>query len=338
MKRISVIAILFAAVVATPIMGFAQQTGEGAINGKVLDRDGKPLQGAIVRIQNNATNQIDMATTNKTGSYSIAGLYVGRYKAQLIVDKQVVMGIGETQGDAIFVADGQATNVNFDMRKAPANAAPKAAIPAPGKPDKAKAEAEKKADSEMRAAFNAGIAAMKAQNWDEAVKQFQAAAEKDPSQAAIFGNLGMALLRTKKYDDSIEAFKKSIALSPTDAGVHGQLSLAYGESGKMDDAEKEVQEAAKLDPTQAGISYYNLGAVMLLRGKTKEAVDMFKKAVEADPKNAPSYYQLGIAYFGSTDTIPAAISALEKYLQLDPNGTNAESAKQLIAAAKATPH
>jgi Flp pilus assembly protein TadD len=338
MKLLSSIAVLFAVVALIPVTLFAQ-VGEGSLVGKVLDRDGKPLQGAVVRIQNVSTNQIDQAKTTKTGNYSIDGLYTGRFKATLIVDGQDLITIGEGQGDYVFVSSGQATTLNFDMRKIAAAVPPKAPpSAAPAKADnKGKSDSDKKTDQEMRAEFSAGLAALNAQNWDEAIKQLQLAAAKDPSQAPIFGNLGIAFLHAKKYDDAVEAFRKSVALNPGDPGVHGQLSLALGQSGKMDDAVQEVQAAVKLDPSVAAVSYFNLGAVLTGQGKSKEAVEMFKKAIEADPKNAPSYYQLGIAYFSSPDTIPAAISALEKYLQLEPMGQNAEAARQLIAAAKASP-
>jgi Flp pilus assembly protein TadD len=325
----------FVAAVLIPVSLFAQ-TDSGSIQGKVLDREGKPLPGAIARVQNTSTNQIDEAKTNKNGGYSIAGLYQGKYKVTLIVDGHAAMVRGEAVGDDIFVNSGQEQTINFDLRKAPATPPPDVA-PAPANAaNKGKSDADKKASAEMRAAFNAGMAALKAQNLEEAIKQFQLAGEKDPSQPAIFGNLGLALLRSKKYDDAAAAFRKSIALNPGDAGVHASLSLALGESGKIEEAQQEVQEVAKLDPSLAGQGYYNLGAILSERGKSKEGVELFKKAIEIDPKNTKSYYQLGLAYFGSPDTMPAAITALEKYLQLEPNGENAPTAKQLIEAAKAS--
>jgi Flp pilus assembly protein TadD len=334
MRPISAIAGFAAAVLLIPVIAWAQ-VGEGSISGKVLDRDGKPLQGAVARVQNASTNQIDEAKTNKNGSYSIAGLYTGRYKVTLIVDGRAVMVKGDTTGDEIFVTSGQESTVSFDMRKAPTTPAPIAA-PVPKASNKGKSDAEKKADEEMRAAFNAGVAALKAQNYDEAVKQFQLASEKDPSQAVIFGNLGLALLRVKKYDDAATALRKAIMLNPAEPGFHASLSLALGETGKIEEAKQEAQEVAKIDPSQAGQSYYNLGAILTDRGKSKEAVELFKKAIEVDPKYPQSYYQLGIAYFGSTDTMPQAVPALEKFLELEPNGPNSEAAKQLIAAAKTT--
>src|SRR6266516_3559702 len=49
---------------------------------------------------------------------------------------------------------------------------------------------------------------------------------------------------------------------------------------------------------------------------------------------AQAYYQLGISYFGAPNTIPEAIPVLEKFLQMQPSGPDAEAAKQLIEAAK----
>jgi tetratricopeptide (TPR) repeat protein len=78
-----------------------------------------------------------------------------------------------------------------------------------------------------------------------------------------------------------------------------------------------VQEVAKLNPALAGQSYYNLGAVLTNRGRSKEAVEAFKKSIDIDPNNAKSYYQLGLAYFGTQETIPDAVPALEKFLSLE---------------------
>jgi Flp pilus assembly protein TadD len=339
MRRTSTIATIVGLVLWISTSALAQQDvgqGTGDLHGKVLDRDGKPLQGAIVRVRSNGTGQVDEGKTNKNGAFSLVGLTQGKYTASLIVNGQAVMQRGVDTGDEIYVAVSQDLPVNFDMRKAPSTPVAVALPPPPANAGKPKSDAEKKADQEMRAAFNTGMAALKAQNYDEAVKQLQLASEKNATEPAVFGNLGLALLRTKKWDDAAAAFKKSLALNPADGGVHALLSRALGEAGKVQEALQEAEEGARLDPTKAGESYYNLGAILSEKGKLKQGVELFKKAIEIDPKYAPSYYQLGVAYFGSTDTIPQAVSALEKYLQMEPNGSNAEAAKQLIAAAKAT--
>jgi tetratricopeptide (TPR) repeat protein len=318
----------------------AQQYVQGSIHGKVLDQDGKPLQGARVRAEELANHYFGESMTNKTGEYSIPGLYQGRYKVMLIVNGRILMTLGDTAADSIYVAGNRDEAANFDLRKLPAGAlaaAPPAPASDPNKgKSKAEVEADKKKNDEVKSAFAAGVAALKAQNYDEAIKQLQVASEKDAAQPAVFGNLGVAYLFARKYDDAIVALRKSIVLNPSDAAVHASLATALTQTGKIDEAQQEAQEVAKLNPMLAGQTYYNLGATLGNRGKTKESAEFFKKAIEVDPKNADAYYQLGLAYFGSPDTMPSAIPALEKYLELQPNGTNAEAAKQLISAAKAT--
>ena len=311
------------------------QIGGGSIYGKVLDREGKPLQGAIVRVEHLATHQVDNTKTGKNGGYSMTGLFQGQYKVTVLLNGAAVMVHGESAGDAILVADGREVDVNFDLRKAPATPSP---APAPAARDESKKgndKAAKKTDTEMRTAFNAGLAAMKEKNYEEAVKQFNAAAEKDPAQPAIFANLGVALSNLKKYDDSVAAFRKAVELKSDDAALFANLSAALADAGKIEEAAKAVAELAKLNPSFAGLGYYNLGIVLINRGKSKEAVETFSKAIEIDPKNAKSYYQLGLAYFGSTDTMSQAVSNLEKYLQLEPTGPYADAAKKLLEAANA---
>jgi tetratricopeptide (TPR) repeat protein len=325
-------------IVVLSIPSYAQ-FGQGAIYGKVVDREGKPLQGAVVQIEHLTTHQTDTAKTNKNGQYSISGLFQGQYKVTVTVNGTTAMVKGTGAGDAIYVASGLDVAVNFDLRTAAAPAptsstSASAANSAAKDSDKAKA-AEKKTDAEMRGFFSAGVAALKANNYEEAIKQFKAAAEKDSTQPATFQNLGLALANVKKYDESAAAYRKAIELKPDDAGFHAELSSALADAGKFDEASAPLQEAAKLNPSVAAQGYYNLGVVLMNRGKSKEAVDSFNRAVALDANYPKPYYQLGIAYFGSTKTMTQAVSSLEKFLQLNPTGPDAETAKQLIETARA---
>ncbi len=107
---------------------------------------------------------------------------------------------------------------------------------------------------------------------------------------------------------------------------------------KIDEAKAELQKAAELEPQAAGKYYYNLGAVLVNTGQTAQAEDFFKKAIEADPNYAPAQFQYATALSaklqtnadGSVVAPPGMKEALEKYLQLDPNGQFAEAAKGML--------
>ena len=107
----------------------------------------------------------------------------------------------------------------------------------------------------------------------------------------------------------------------------------------MDEAKINLDKAAQLDPPGAGKYYYNMGALLVNGSQNEAAGEEFKKAIDADPKYADAQYQYGVylASKATTDTsgkiiaAPGTIEALQKYLDLKPDGPFAASAKELIA-------
>src|SRR5262249_3877537 len=291
---------------------------------KVVDTDGKPLSGVTISIDRQGIAQHFEVKTDKNGQYLHAGLPTSNYKVSVVKDGKTLMTL---DGRVNF---GQNAKLDFDLKTA-------SAAPAAGNNNEEarKKIAEEKAKNEAtKAAFEGARTAMAAKNYDEAIRLFKEAAEKDPTQHVVFANLADAYSQTKKYDDAAEAYKKAIELKPDEAAYYNNLGIVYGNAGKIDEATANLQKAAELNPAGAGQSWYNLGAVLTNRGKTKEASDAFKKSIELNPNDPKAYYQLGISYFGNPATIPDAIPVLEKFLSMQPSGPDAEAAKQLIEAAK----
>jgi Flp pilus assembly protein TadD len=306
-----IIAILFA------IPAFAQT---GNITGKAIDREGKPRVGLTVQIERQGIAGKFETKTDKNGAF-IYRVPSGKYKVTLVQDGRPIDFI-----DGITVTSNANVPADFDETKQPATGGDSEA--------RAKVEAEKAKQEAVKASFDQGIAALSAKNYPDAVRLFQEAAEKDPTKDVIFGQLGMALDGAKKYDDAAAAYRKAIELKATEPAYYNNLGVALGNAGKIDEAVQALQKSAELNPAGAAQSYFNLGAVLTNRGRTKDAGDAFKKAIEYDPNMAPAYYQLGISYFGSPATMAEAVPVLQKFLQLEPNGQDAEAAKQLIAAAQ----
>ena len=100
----------------------------------------------------------------------------------------------------------------------------------------------------------------------------------------------------------------------------------------------------QIDPPGAGRYYFNLGAVLTNAQQTEQACEAFKKAYTADPNYADAHYQYGICLTAKAQvgadgkmTFPEGTrEAFEKYLQLKPDGPNAESAKGMLAAMGST--
>ena len=305
------------------VPGFAQT---GNISGRVVDADGKPLTGATMSIDRQGISQHFEVKTDNKGQYLHAGLPTVQYKVSVMKDGKTLM-----TNEIVVITFGGDAKTDFDLKNA------KAAAGAAVSDEERKKIAEEKAKSDAtKASFEAARVALAAKNYDEAIRLFKESAEKDPTQHVIFANLADAYAQAKKYDDSAAAYRKAIELKGDEPAYYNNLGIALGNAGKIDEATQNLQKAAELNPAGAGQSYYNLGAVLTNRGRTKEAGDAFKKAIELNPQMASAYYQLGISYFGSPNTIPDAIPVLEKFLTLQPTGPDAEAAKQLIDAAKAS--
>ena len=325
---IKVLAFLVTAMLVA-IPGFAQT---GNVHGKVVDDQGKPAVGVTITLDRQAIAQHFEVKTDSKGTYLHAGLPTGAYNVSVVKDGKKLMTLPN-----VTVRFGADTAADFDLKFAGIG---------PGGTDeqRAKAAEEKKKADETKASFEQGRAALTSKNYDEAIRLFKEASEKDPTQHVIFANLADAYSQSKKYDDAVAAYNKAIELKPDEAAYYNNLGIVLGNAGKIDDASKALQKAAEINPPGAGQSYYNLGAVLTNKGRAKEAADAFKKAIEYNPQMAQAYYQLGISYFGQPTTIPEAIPTLEKFQQLvaampkeeqASYAQDVEASKQLIEAAKA---
>jgi len=218
--------------------------------------------------------------------------------------------------------------------------------------DKTKArEAQIAKSKELNDAFGAGKAALDGKRWDEAVTQLTKASGLGPDQPAVWAGLAQAYLGSAKatkgadaapiYDKSFAAFDKVLAITPNDAATYDNYALALAADNKLDEAKVKMAKAVELDPKGAGEYHYNLGALLMNRNQTDGALDEFKKAIDADPNYADAYFYYGSTLVGKatmdqatgkTIAPPGTIEALQKYVELKPDGPNADSAKALIAA------
>ena len=133
-----------------------------------------------------------------------------------------------------------------------------------------------------------------------------------------------AALYTRRFEPS----RKSIELKPDDAAYYNNYALALAKDKKIDEAKANLDKAAQLDPPGAGKYFYNMGALLVNSGQSEAAGEEFKKAIDADPKYADAQYQYGVylASKATTDATgkikaaPGTIEALQKYLELKPDG------------------
>jgi tetratricopeptide (TPR) repeat protein len=83
--------------------------------------------------------------------------------------------------------------------------------------------------------------------------------------------------------------------------------------------------------------YRNVGITYENAGKIDDAVAAYDKSIAADPNAADSYFRKGITLLGKATTkgdkmvpAPGTAEAFNKYLELAPDGPNAQVAKDML--------
>jgi tetratricopeptide (TPR) repeat protein len=339
---------------------FSQTT---AVEGLVKDENGKLLQGAVVTFERTDIKGHYTVKSDKKGHYGHYGLPMGTFNITVEVDGKVrdtMNGVRTKPGDPL--------TQNFDLKQTAQQqqALSKAAETGTltkeqergmtkeqkdqfDKASKAR-EQQLQKNKALNDTFTVGKTALEAKQYDVAIENLTKASEMDAKQGAVWSALADAYIgkaqatpaeAAANYDKGFDAFKKALEITPDDAGLYNNYALALAKDKKLDDAKANLAKAAQLDPPGAGKYYYNLGALLVNGGQNAVAEEEFKKATDADPKYADAWFQLGMALSakagvdaktGKVSPAPGTVEALQKYLELKPDGVNAQSAKEMIAA------
>ncbi len=186
----------------------------------------------------------------------------------------------------------------------------------------------------------------------------------NPRDAAAFRDLATAHQAAGNTDDAIEALESFVALKPKNAAALVDLASLY--LVKVDESQRRANvaniRAAYLAPGAAVASFTQFGGrpldpdpisgavdgqlsqiVQTELGQAQtaaaQAVDAYKRRAAIEPRNA--LFQLELAQTAESAGDPAtAITAYEKFLQLEPDDPNAPDVqarlKQLRAQTGAT--
>jgi len=335
------------------------------IEGDVKGTDGKLVEKAVIKIVRTDIKGSYETKTNKKGHYIYMGLPIGTYNLSVLID-----GKQMDQVSGVRTSPGDPKPVNFDLHSsAQANAEKQQQMQKAvetgtvskelerGLTPEQKAAMEKqlkdrseqmKKKNELNDAFNAGMTALQAKQYDQAIESFTKASQSDPTQVAVWANLGEAYVKNAEgktgadFDTNIqkglEAYSKAIELKPDDPASHNNYALALAKAKKYPEMQGELKKAADLDPTNGGKYYYNLGALLVNSGQSEAAGEAFRKAIELTPTYADAYYQLGVTLTSKEQTAgdgkvvpaPGEKEAFEKYLQLAPTGQFADGAKGML--------
>ncbi len=309
-----------AALAALALAASLEAGTQGRVTGKVTDSSGTAVEGVTVTVTTPAIKNFKVTVkTDKNGQY---GLIVNdaTLKYHMRFEKE---GFNPGDRDEKF-STGDVKIVDEKLLKsseAPAarGAAPMAAA-APSSTDIA------------AKAYNDGVDLLNAGDKAGAVKKFEEAVGKNPDLPQGWQALTSLAYDRKDWGKTLEYGQKATDLDPSLTNVYLMMSEAASKSGDKKAAADWQKKYADANPDTPEV-LYNKGIDAYNKKNLKEAEENLAKAAEVKPGFALAHFWLGMTEF-SLNKKAAAREHFEKYLQLDPNGSEASTAKELLPLVK----
>jgi tetratricopeptide (TPR) repeat protein len=289
---------------------------QARLKGKVTDAAGTPLEGVTVTLTTPNLKMFKvLLKTDKKGEYGTivndaTMPYHVRFEKEGFVpvesDKKIPVGdIGVVDAKLQSAAEAGA-------------AARGAAGPSPS--------------DQAATVFNEGVDLLNAGNKAGAEAKFLEAVGKNPDLPQGWSALTTLAYGRKDWAKTLEYGQKALDLDPSLTQLYGNLANAAAQSGDKAAAAAWQAKYEEANPDTAE-SLYNKGVEAYNGKKIKEAEALLTKAVEAKPDFAIAHFWLGMASFNQNKKA-AAREHFQKYLELDPNGSEAATAKELLPLVK----
>lgn len=171
-----------------------------------------------------------------------------------------------------------------------------------------------KRQDNARAHNNLGNALIRAGRAAEALPQFAAAVQLDPTSAESRSNLATALARDGQAAEALDHFAAATALAPAVPEIHYGFGMALLRAGRVNAGRDELRQAMALDPTNAEIPY-QLANALALTESTTEARALYEKALALDPNHAAAHNHLGLL-IAQSGGLEASIPQFEAALRI----------------------
>lgn len=138
---------------------------------------------------------------------------------------------------------------------------------------------------------------MEKNNYAEVVKVLESALKIVPDDFRVNFLLGVAYSRLQRTTDAVRVLEYARTLNAKDVNCITQLALVYDGLKNYEETEKLYEEALKLDPDNHLVLNNYSYSLADRNIRIDRALEMAKKAIEAQPENASYLDTIGWVYF-----------------------------------------
>jgi tetratricopeptide (TPR) repeat protein len=176
--------------------------------------------------------------------------------------------------------------------------------------------------------YNQAVVFIKKEDYERALTLLEESISLDETIPQPHYEIGKILFTQEEYQEAIKSIEEAILLDEEYVPAYRLMAAIYEKLGDKKESEKYIKLAQKYGGT-SGIDKYNEAVNCFNEGDMDSAIFLFEEALQLDAKLADAHYQLGLAYVNKGEN-ERAISNFEKYLEIEPEGKNASTARSLL--------
>lgn len=186
-------------------------------------------------------------------------------------------------------------------------------------------------DSIKSAFYEQGIASLKQNQYEDAVRTFRKIVGKDSGFKHVNYHLGLAFIGLEEYKNGIDSLLAALDSDAAHDDIHFQLGLAYIEVKQFEDAIRHLKQALDSDPNLIEV-HYNLARAYSEIGNLEAATNEITETLRLDPVYQPiqslvenikqTHYNRGVT-FQNEERFSDAVTSFQNATLLDANFTSA---------------
>ena len=276
--------------------------GRGRMDGTVMDTDGAPIEGVVVKAYLPDANGGREVTSDDEGRWAIGGLAGGRWQLDFIKD-----GFVRRQISLALTEGSRPRPVRMTLERVEPTVDPNAQI----------------ADGLVRAAD-----LMNADRFAEARRIYLDLLATYPEAHQLHPLVARAYHGDQQLDDAVRHLRLALEADPGNAAVTMLLGSILVERGDAEEG-RRILESVDEDSVGDPAVFVNLGIEILNQATPSAALPYFDKAIERFPDYPDAYYFRGISHLQLGDQA-AATADLERFVMLAPDAAEAQAARDML--------
>lgn len=144
--------------------------------------------------------------------------------------------------------------------------------------------------------YNAGLAALKAGDFDKAVEYFSEAARHGYNGAKIFPVIAGVYEQKNDTLAALKILKQGFEKYPADMDVLASMIQTYINLERREEALEYLNMAIEQDPSNATF-FLAMGRLYEEIGEDEKALKAYQKAIDVDPELFKAWYNIGVFYY-----------------------------------------